>query len=260
MKVADKDISKAQGHWLLAKMGKRVLRPGGKELTLKLVENLKITGKDDVIEFAPGLGFTANLSLQRKPNSYTGIDADNEVIASLQDKLKGNNLQFLNNTAEDVNLKDGSATKLYGEAMLTMHADHRKLKIIKEAHRLLKTGGLYAIHEIGLTPDTISTELKSEIQKELAKSIHVNARPLTIEEWKVLLIQEGFEIVTVETNGMFLLENKRLVDDEGFFRALKIGWNIITNAAARKRILDMRSVFRKYQDYMNSIVIIAKKI
>lgn len=32
------DIEKAQGHWLLAKMGKRVLRPGGRELTEKLVE------------------------------------------------------------------------------------------------------------------------------------------------------------------------------------------------------------------------------
>ena len=30
-----KDIQKAHGHWILAKMGKRVLRPGGKELTKK---------------------------------------------------------------------------------------------------------------------------------------------------------------------------------------------------------------------------------
>lgn len=260
MKVEDKDISKAQGHWLLAKMGKKVLRPGGKELTLKLVENLNITPKDEVIEFAPGLGFTTNLSLQHKPHSYTGVDTDNEVIENLQQKLIGENIHFINSTAEEVELADESATKVYGEAMLTMHADHRKSKIIKEAHRLLKVGGLYAIHEIGLTPNTIAPELKAEIQKELAKAIHVNARPLTIDEWKALLEQEGFEVVSVETNGMFLLENNRLVDDEGFFRALRIGWNIATNKAARKRVLEMRTVFRKYQNYMNSIVLVAKKI
>lgn len=259
MKVEDKDISKAQGHWLLAKMGKKVLRPGGKELTQKLVENLHINNKDDVIEFAPGLGFTANLSLQHKPHSYTGVDADNEVIENLQHKLVGNDIHFINSSAEEVGLDAASATKVYGEAMLTMHADHRKQKIIKEAHRLLKKDGLYAIHEIGLTPNTISSELKADIQKELAKCIHVNARPLTIEEWKQLLTNEGFDIVSIETNGMFLLENKRLIDDEGFFRALKIGWNIMTNAAARKRILEMRSVFRKYEKYMNSIVIVARK-
>ena len=37
-----KDFDKASGHWILARMGKRVLRPyGGKELTLKLVGSFK---------------------------------------------------------------------------------------------------------------------------------------------------------------------------------------------------------------------------
>ncbi|WP_369808783.1 hypothetical protein [Parabacteroides sp. Marseille-P3160] len=45
-------IEKAQGHWVLAGMGKRVLRPGGKELTLRLMEGLQIGPADEVIEFA----------------------------------------------------------------------------------------------------------------------------------------------------------------------------------------------------------------
>ena len=39
-------IDSKQGHWMLAKMGKKVLRPGGKELTQKLIENLKINSND----------------------------------------------------------------------------------------------------------------------------------------------------------------------------------------------------------------------
>lgn len=257
-----KDINTAQGHWLLAKMGKKVLRPGGRELTEKLVENLKINKDDNVIEFAPGLGFTANLSLQKHPNSYIGVDADSQAINLLKNKFKsvnGTALDFIEGNAEKVELKECCATKLYGEAMLTMHADHRKLNIIKEAHRLLKPGGLYAIHEIGLTPNNISSELKATIQKDLSKSIRINARPLTVDEWTSLLDEAGFEVIHQETNGMFLLKARRIIQDEGFFNTLKIGWNIFSSKAARRRIGDMYKVFHKHEKHMNSIVLIARK-
>lgn len=254
-----KNIKTAQGHWLLAKMGKKVLRPGGRELTEKLVEDLEINADDDVLEFAPGLGYTANLSLNKKPKSYTGVDADPEAIHLLQSKFKGETIHFLEGDAEKVELKDESISKLYGEALLTMHADHRKINIINEAHRLLKTGGLYAIHEIALIPNDISEELKATIQKDLALTIRVNARPLTVDEWTKLLDDAGFDIIHQEMNGMFLLKTRRMIDDEGFLRTLKIGWNILKSRAATKRIADMYKVFNKYQKHMNSIVLVAKK-
>jgi hypothetical protein len=36
------DVCRMQGHWLLAKMGKTVLRPGGLELTGKMLDHLNI--------------------------------------------------------------------------------------------------------------------------------------------------------------------------------------------------------------------------
>src|SRR5690606_4633747 len=53
------------GHWLLARLGKRVLRPGGIELTRTLIEALDVGPRDDVVEFAPGLGITARMALSR---------------------------------------------------------------------------------------------------------------------------------------------------------------------------------------------------
>src|SRR5690554_279164 len=253
------DIKTAQGHWLLAKMGKKVLRPGGRELTEKLVEKLQINAEDDVLEFAPGLGFTANLSLRQNPKSYTGVDADPEAIELLQEKFRNKNTVFLEGNAENVALESESFSKLYGEAMLTMHADHSKANIIKEAHRLLKPGGFYAIHEIGLIPNDISDELKAGIQKDLAKAIRVNARPLTLSEWTQMLDDAGFDVIQQELNGMFLLKPKRILQDEGFFRTLKIAWNILKSNAARKRIRGMYKVFSKHEKHMNSVVLIAKK-
>ncbi len=255
----EQQMNPQQGHWILAKVGKKVLRPGGKELSLKMIENLEITHRDDVVEFAPGLGFTAEISLSKNPKTYTGIELNHEVVELLEDKLNGKNIRFINANAAASTLESESATKVYGEAMLTMHADHRKAEIIREAHRILKKGGFYAIHELGLTPNNISEEKKAEIQKDLAIAIKVNARPLTESEWTKLLEQEGFLVKKIITNPMHLLEPKRVIDDEGFFRTIKIIFNTLTNSLARKRIFEMRKVFRKYQNNLNAICIIAEK-
>ena len=58
---------------------------------------------------------------------------------------------------------------------------------------------------------------------------------------------------------MSLLESKRVIDDEGFFRSLKIVFNILTHSNERKRILAMRDTFRKYHKHLNAIVIVAEK-
>ena len=95
--------------------------------------------------------------------------------------------------------------KVYGEAMLTMHADHRKSEIIREAYRILKPGGFYGIHELGLTPDEIPTEKKAEIQKELALAIKSQCSSTNRSEWTELLEKEGFSVVKVETNPMHFI-------------------------------------------------------
>ena len=257
---ANRKMNTQQGHWLLAKMGKTVLRPGGKELTLRLINNLDLKSDDSIVEFAPGLGFTASIALKRNPRSYIGIESNEEAAKILRKIVNGKGREIKVGNAAESLLPEESANKVYGEAMLTMHANHRKSEIISEAYRILKKGGLYGIHELGLTPDELSDEVKDEIQRELAQAIRVNARPLTKLEWKSLLEKEGFVVKKVFTNPMHLLEPKRLVDDEGFFNAVKFVFNVLKNPSARKRIRAMRKVFRKYNKQMDAIAVIAEKI
>src|SRR5471032_3266486 len=77
------------GHWLLARLGKRVLRPGGRQLTHRMIEALNIGHTDTVIEFAPGLGETARLTLKKKPASYTAVERDEDAAAMVQKFLQG---------------------------------------------------------------------------------------------------------------------------------------------------------------------------
>lgn len=248
-----------QGHWILAKMGKSVLRPGGKALTLKMLQGLNIQKTDDVVEFAPGIGFTANLIFGKEPKTYVGVELNEEAAANLRKKITGPNREIVVANAAETGLADNSKDKVIGEAMLTMQADHRKSTIIKEAFRILKPGGYYSIHELGLMPDDMPEDEKEEIQKSMAKVIKVNARPLTEKEWKALLVEEGFEIVSVETNPMDLLKPRRIIDDEGLLRFLKICLNILSHPTERARILEMRQIFKKNEKNLNGIMIIARK-
>lgn len=254
-----KTINNKEGHWILARMGKKVLRPGGKELTMQMIDKLNISHNDDVVEFAPGLGFSANISLKKNPKSYTGVELNDEAAERLQKKITGENRKIILGAAENSSLDGSAYHKVYNEAILTMQSDKKKAEIIKEAYRILKPEGLYGVHEIGLIPNDISEELKVEIKRELARVIKVNARPLTIAEWTGLMEKEGFEVVYTATNPFHLLEPARIIEDEGFGRTLKIVFNILTHKYERKRILAMRKVFRKYEAQMNSVVVIARK-
>lgn len=251
---------KLQGYSLLSKIGKKVLRPGGKDLTIKMIHSLQISSQDDIAEFAPGLGFTASVALKSNPKSYTGIELSKDSALLLEKKLSRANAKIIVGNAAQTSLSENSINKVYGEAMLTMHADHRKSEIIKEAYRILKKGGLYGIHELGLTPDLIEEKTKTQIQKELSQISKVNARPLTESEWKKLLENEGFKIKHVLTNSMNLLNIKRVVDDEGIAQSLKIIFNVITQPKARKRVIEMKKVFTKYKQHINAIAIVAEKI
>lgn len=253
------DIAKMPGHWLLARMGKRVLRPGGLELTRKMLDTLAIDSTDHVVEFAPGLGVTARLALARQPASYTAIERDEAAAESVRSFLTDARYRCLVGNAEETGPEDASATVVYGEAMLTMHTPGQKARIVREAYRILQLGGRYGIHELGLTPDDLSEATKDSILHDLSAAIHVGARPLTSSEWRAVLEAEGFQVRAEFTAPMHLLEPKRMIQDEGLERALRIFFNILRTPAARQRVLAMRRVFRTYQDHLMAISLVAVK-
>ncbi len=257
--AADLKAEKMPGHWLLARMGKRVLRPGGIELTRQLIEQLGIQTSDHVVEFAPGLGATAQLTLQKQPARYTGVERDETAAQIVRDSLDGSTQECVVGCAEETGLSDSTATIVYGEAMLTMQPPQVKARIVQEAFRLLKPGGRYGIHELSLVPADIPESTKDEIGGELSKIIHHGVRPLTEQEWSEILSAEGFEVQTQANAPMHLLEPRRVLSDEGLTGALRFLFNVARDRDARRRVLAMRGVFRKYRDHLAAIVLVARK-
>lgn len=258
----DRDEAHLQGHWLLAKLGKKVLRPGGKKLTNWMIDNANPTNKR-VVEFAPGLGITAAEILDRNPKTYTGVDQDPDAATATTLSTKQARLgiptEVINGVASDTGLSAGSADLVVGEAMLTMQGEKGKAAIVSEANRILATGGRYAIHELLLTPNNVDQTVADNLRKALATTIKVNARPLTATEWSELLESNGFKVLSIKVAPMGLLQPKQMVADEGP-RVLKIMFNLARNPQARKRVLAMRKVFSENAQNLGAISIIAEKV
>lgn len=247
------------GHWLLASLGKKVLRPGGLELTCDIIEQLRLEPEDDVVEFAPGLGATGRLLIDAHPRSYVGIDRDPDVIFRLNNELNRPGVSFVAASAEQTGLSAESASIVLGEAMLSMQSPEQKKRIGAEAYRLLRRGGRYAIHELALLPDGIDEGIRKTIEREMALTIHVGVRPSTLAEWQQFLLDLGFSPIWQKLSPMHLLEMRRLLSDEGLGGVLKIAANIVSRPDARRRVFAMRRLFQRYASHLSAVALVAVK-
>ena len=253
------EAGRMQGHWLLAKLGKRILRPGGRALTAKLLEQAKPAGDDDIVELGPGVGATAEVLLRANPRSYRGVDPNPEGRDAVKNILKKHpRADYVVADARDTGLDDASADLVVGEAMLTIQDDAGKNAIVAEAARLLRPGGRYAIHEMAWLPDHTDEE-RETARKELSRVIKVGARPLTLEGWTELLAAHGLEAEWHDRAPLHLLEPRRIVSDEGLWGALRFWNNARRLPGASDRLKAMRQGFQLQGKLMGGIVILARK-
>ena len=243
---------------MLARAGKRVLRPGGLELTRAMLGRCSL-GDKDVVELAPGLGRTAKEILAAAPRSYTGIDSDATAAARVNEVVRSAGGSCLQGDAAKTGLDDACADAVIGEAMLTMQSPRGKAEIVAEVVRILRPGGIYAIHELGLAPDDIDPEIGSEISKALARSIHVNARPMTLAQWSELLTAHGLVVEWTSTAPMSLLKLGRNFADEGVTGVMRIAKNLIVQPDLRRRVMSMRRTFTTYESSMRGVALVARK-
>ncbi|MCC7076400.1 MAG: class I SAM-dependent methyltransferase [Acidimicrobiia bacterium] len=255
-------IEKAPGHVVLARLGKRVLRPGGVEATRHMLDRLGIAAHDDLVELAPGRGATAELALRAGPASYTGVEGDPTWAEHLRVTLGAGGLcdavAIQAGDARHTGLPPGCASVVYAEAVLTMLSHVHKQTVVGEGVRLLRAGGRLGIHELCLTPSDIADDVAATIRHDLSRAIHVGARPLTTSEWCQILEDAGLEVTDVTTVPMHLLEPRRMLADEGAAGFARVVRNLARDKAARRRVMSMRRVFRAHRDHLAAVTIVAQ--
>jgi len=252
--------NKMQGHWVLARVGKRVLRPGGVELTRQMLDALAIGPQDRVVEFAPGLGSTAGTVLQKHPQAYWGVERDPAAVSRLRRQFTKATAQIVLGRAEESGLPDACASVVYSEALMSMQTQQQKISIISEVCRLLTAGGRYGMHELCLLPDDIPHQVRKEIQAAMSKEIHVGVQPLCRNEWISLFTENGLKVTWSGSAPMHLLEPRRLLADEGLMGSLCIGFRMAANPTLGQRVLAMRRLFHKYGEHLGAISLVGQRI
>jgi len=207
------------------------------------------------------MGATARMTLEKRPARYIGVERNVAAAAGIRKVLRGEQDRCVIATAAETGLDAESVDVVYGEAMLSMQTDAQKSAIVREAFRILKPGGLYGIHELGLKPDDLDDDTKDRILKELSSAIHVGVRPLTITEWSRVLGDAGFGVDPSRQRvaPMHLLEPGRMIADEGVFGTVRIAFNVVRTPVARRRILQMRKLFHRYDENLCAVALVACK-
>lgn len=251
--------NKMQGHWVLARIGKKVLRPGGLELTEQMLETLAIGPQDRVVEFAPGLGVTARMVFKERPFSYCAVEREPALAARLRRKFGRQGAEVVLGRADESGLPNECASVVFSEALLSMQTEQQKSRIVAEARRLLGPGGRYGIHELCLLPDNISDDLRREIQAAMSTEIHVGVQPLCRSEWVSLLNRNGLIVTWSGEAPMHLLEPLRLLRDEGIVGSVRIACRMASNPELSQRVLIMRRLFREYGAHLGAISLVARR-
>jgi SAM-dependent methyltransferase len=252
-------VDRMPGHWLLARLGKRVLRPGGRELTDELLGSLAIGPTDDVVELAPGLGSTTELVLAQKPATYIGVDRDPVSAERVAHVVSGPGRSVVERSAADTGLDADSADVAFGEAYLTMQPASQKKRIAEELARVVRPGGRVGLHEVAFAPDDIDDATVESIREQLTGAIKVHVSPLTIAGWRALLTDAGFEVKAQFTAPLHLLEPRRLLADEGPAGAARFVGNVLRQPEARKRVLAMRKAMSGNAAHLQACVVVAQR-
>ena len=144
-----------------------------------------------VLDLGSGAGLDVLLSARRvSPGGRAyGVDMTDEMLAlanANREKAGVTNATFLKGTIENVPLPDASVDVLISNCVINLAED--KAEVIKEAFRVLKPGGRFAVADmVELEP------LPPEIKKSLEGWAGCISGTIPIDAYRAALVDAGFE-------------------------------------------------------------------
>ncbi|GMU23495.1 MAG: SAM-dependent methyltransferase [Phycisphaerae bacterium] len=250
-------VEKLAGHVFLARMGKKLLRPGGRRATEQLFELAGLEPGQRVCEIATNRAVTAIELAERFGVRVDGVDASPEFLALARDNIAAHALadriQVHVGKGHELPFEDNTFDRVTAEAVVTMLPPEQKLATLREAARVLRPGGCLVIHELAWS------QSDKAIRADLVKTIQHAAWPMTDDEWRSILAQAGLSFADSRTGEMSLMSPTGLLRDEGVGGVVRILWNILRTPGARTRFKSMARFFRLHREGFHYIVLKATK-
>jgi arsenite methyltransferase len=162
---------------------------------------------DVVLDLGSGGGIDVLLSAKRvgPTGRAYGLDMTDEMLALANEnkrKAHADNVEFLKGEIENIPLPDNSVDVIISNCVINLSAD--KDRVLREAFRVLKPGGRFAVSDV-VTRGLISPE----IRKSVLLWVGCVAGALDETEYREKLVAAGFEQVEIEPTRIYRVEDAR---------------------------------------------------
>jgi len=162
---------------------------------------------ETVLDLGSGGGIDVLLSARRvgPTGKAYGLDMTDEMLALAREnqrKAGVENAEFLKGQIENVPLPDNSVDVIISNCVINLSAD--KDRVLKEAFRVLKPGGRFAVSDV-----VVRGEVPAAIRKSVELWIGCIAGALEESEYRAKLARAGFESVEIEPTRVYRVDDAR---------------------------------------------------
>jgi arsenite methyltransferase len=167
----------------------------------------KLIPGEVVLDLGSGGGIDVLLSARRvgPTGKAYGLDMTDEMLAlANQNKRKSGieNVEFLKGEIENIPLPDNSVDVVISNCVINLSAD--KNRVFREAFRVLKPGGRFAVSDV-----VTRGEMLPEIRKSVLLWVGCVAGALEEDDYRSKLVSAGFEQIELEPTRIYRLEDAR---------------------------------------------------
>ncbi len=162
---------------------------------------------DTVLDLGSGGGIDVLLSARRvgPTGKAYGLDMTDEMLALArenQQKAGLTNVEFLEGEIEQIPLPDNSVDVIISNCVINLSGD--KDRVLREAFRVLKPGGRFAVSDV-----VVRGEMPDAIRKSMELWAGCVAGALTDGEYAGKLTAAGFEGVDIEPTRVYSVADAR---------------------------------------------------
>jgi SAM-dependent methyltransferase len=170
---------------------------------------------ETVLDLGSGGGIDVLLSAQRVGSTGRayGLDMTDEMLALARENQRKagiQNVEFLKGEIEDIPLPDDSVDVVISNCVINLSAD--KDRVLREAFRVLKPGGRFAVSDV-----VVRGEVPSDIRRSAELWAGCVAGALEESAYRLKLAAAGFEAIQIEPTRIYQMEDARqFLVGEGF--------------------------------------------
>src|SRR5438093_3840824 len=167
----------------------------------------KLNPREVVLDLGSGGGIDVLLSAKRvgPTGKAYGLDMTDEMLALANEnkrKAGAENVEFLKGEIEHIPLPDNSVDVIISNCVINLSAD--KDRVLREAFRVLKPGGRFAVSDI-----VTRGEMNPELRSSVLLWVGCIAGALEEHDYTSRLAAAGFEQIEIEPTRVYRIDDAR---------------------------------------------------